>query len=350
MDKINKKKLADTIVYKKYKSAEHIKDKVEKMKEMIGISNNENYILQEIKKIWLIEFDSFILENTEIYKFSEKILYVNVSDHIINNFLTVNKEKITEKINKYLDNLSDIKIENIDVKYRNKIRSNIMESLLALNTSRKENTEYDSIEEKEDFKINEIELTKEEIRKIKKNFETIEKDNPFLEQMEEIAINAFKKKKYLMSKGYKECEQCKALFLEAEMHKNICYLCFLREKERQEKEAEKILFYNPFASELEVHIKTKINLPTYYKIRDKLAEETFKNIIYFIQNTNYNINFLEKEERTYFKNKKKEEYTKLLHKFVDYKIGTKELIIKKREIKLLKNRIKKELEFINKKG
>lgn len=298
------------------------------------IFNNEKYKLWKIKKNWQEIVGDMINADTEPIYLKNKKLNVYVENPSIYYAISTLQEELINKINDYLKenivNSLEIKKVNQIKKYKEKKEIKDLEKKI------------EEKKEKEEF-IN-IKINKEEIENIEKSINKIDKKyDEIAEKLKEIAINKLKKDKLLLQKGYKKCSKCNAIFY-PKTDENICFICYGEKQNEKENKMRNILIENPYISEKRAVELSDSDEYTYYKMRDVLAERVYKELIYFTESKNLEIE-INSDFYEEIRKEAKLDFEILIRNYIDYKIGTENEEIYINERKKVLKKIKNEMAF-----
>ena len=294
-----------------------------------SIFNTERYNLWKLSKNWEKIFDEIISANCEPKYLHNGKLFINVKESNIYQALIVSQEAIILKINNFLEKKV---VYNLEIKKINR----------ELDRYKKE----EIIEEKlENF--SEIKLSAEKIKKIEESISKITYPE-IAEKMKEIAINSAKKELFLLGEGYKRCKICGKIFL-PNNNEQKCFSCYEDEEIIKQRKMKELIERNPYIGETEAINLTKTDTYTYYKVRDFLAQSVFSELICLCEKGNIEI-----EENSDYREEIKNEYKIdvefLISMYIDFKIGTKDTNIYKKERNKVLRKIKNEKNFRQNRG
>ena len=195
--------------------------------------------------------------------------------------------------------------------------------------------------------FSEIKLSAEKIKKIEESISKI-KYPEIAEKMKEIAINSAKKEIFLLEEGYKKCKTCGKIFLPSNEEER-CFECYENEEIKKQRKMQELIEKNPYIGETEAINLTKTDTYTYYKVRDFLAQSVFSELLCLCEKGNIEIE-VNSDYREEIKNEYKRDVEILISMYIDFKIGTKDTNIYKKERNKVLRKIKNEMNFRKNRG
>ena len=168
------------------------------------------------------------------------------------------------------------------------------------------------------------------------------------EKMKEIAINSAKKDIFLLGEGYKMCKTCGKIFL-PNNNEQKCFSCYEDEEIIKQRNMKELIERNPYIGETEAINLTKTDTYTYYKVRDFLAQSVFSELLCLCEKANIEIEE-NSDYREEIKNENKRDVEILISMYIDFKIGTKDTNIYKKERNKVLRKIKNEMNFRKNRG
>ena len=324
--------------------------------EKSSLSRKEGYLLWKIRKGWHQIVGDIIAEKSEIYRFSEGELVINVYDSVIYHNIMMYTGVIIEKTNMFLSREA---VKSIDIRKINRKRGTLYGRIFEKNMENNEKymdpldkeTNHNSEDiknifhkEKRENIPEEITLSEEEMNSIRRAFGKIEgKYKEIGEKLFEIAKNNKIREKYLLNQGFIKCGLCGKIFLPGKNEK-ICFSCYEHEENKKLLNMKRVITDNPLVGEREAILLSEGDSYTYYKARDLLAQQAYNELLYF---------FLEKKDElkdyseysTEIKNEIRTDFEIYVKNFIDFNIGTdsKEIFMKER--KRILRKLRREEEF-----
>lgn len=322
-------------------SAKSLAEKIYKKEK--SFFRGEKYNFWILKREWgKIVVDDIIAQNSDPINLFDGKLIVEVYDHNVKYFLNTYMENIIQNINKYIGIgiVNDIEVLSAKKKKLNRI--------LADENDKKETKdvkiEKEEKKEEEKIKFENIVVSQEEIEEIDKNIEKINSNySDFAEKLREIAIKMKKRDKYLLTKGYKICEECETIFFPKDVE-SVCFECYGKKEAQKLENMKNLIRENPYISEKEAIRKTQTDDYTYYKARDILAQQMYDELVYFCEKTNVDIE-INKDYSSEIRNEAKIDLEIYIKYYIDYRIGTNDKQVFMIERRKIMKKLKRELEF-----
>ncbi len=319
---------------------------------------NEKYLLWKIKKNWEKIVGKPIAERSEPKNLFQGVLQINTNDSTFHHMINTYSNVIKEKANKLLEReaVREIDLRQINYKiYRglldelienDEIRGDVPVNQIPKRRKKKEFEE--NLKKLEKVKWEEIELTDKELQSIYESLDKIDKKYAeHAQRLEGIAINRRKKDKYLLANGYSRCEECGKIFLPHGDEK-ICYECYGKKEEKKLQKMVRLIQQNPFIGEKKAIQLTDTDVSTYYRVRDKLAQEIYEDMLYFCLEKDMEIKY--NSDYSYeIKAEARKSLISFMKNYIYYKIGSDDRDVLEIEQKKVLKKLNRDLNFRRKK-
>ena len=309
-----------------------------------SIFNTERYNLWKLSKNWEKIFDEIISANCEPKYLHNGKLFINVKESNIYQALIVSQEAIILKINNFLEKkvVYNLEIKKINRELDRYKKEEIIEKKIENFLEKKE----EDVERKTK-EFSEIKLSEEKMKKIEESISKIIYPE-IAEKMKKIAINSAKKDIFLLGEGYKMCKTCGKIFL-PNNNEQKCFSCYEDEEIIKQRKMKELIERNPYIGETEAINLTKTDTYIYYKVRDFLAQSVFSELLCLCEKANIEIEE-NSDYREEIKNENKRDVEILISMYIDFKIGTKDTNIYKKERNKVLRKIKNEMNFRKNRG
>ena len=327
---------------KGYVSVKKIQNELLEQKN--SIFNTEKYNLWKLKKNWEKIFDEIISVKSEPKFLHNGILHINVNDANIHHIFITSQELVISKVNEFFGRklVYNLEIKKINRELDRYKKEEIIEEKLEKFLEKKEEDVERKIKE-----FSEIKLSAEKIKKIEESISKITYPE-IAEKMKEIAINSAKKEIFLLGEGYKKCKTCGKVFLPSNEEER-CFECYENEEIIKQRKMKELIERNPYIGETEAINLTKTDTYIYYKVRDFLAQSVFSELLCLCEKANIEIEE-NSDYREEIKNENKRDVEILISMYIDFKIGTKDTNIYKKERNKVLKKIKNEMNFRKNRG
>ena len=179
--------------------------KLNNISEMIDTAVGKSRRLKEgiLKAEWE-KIVGKICEKCQPDYIKDKILYIRAESPLFIQHLTMEKSKYIERINNYFDE---------------EVVKNIIIRTGKLDENREE---YLDKEEKEEEKLEEQHIKKEEVLENLNSSDTLKRNLGIMEKIEYLRKIAMEREEYLLSHGYRKCKVCGMLY---EGEEEFCKVC-----------------------------------------------------------------------------------------------------------------------------